>query len=167
MTKEEKQLFDELKTMMFNIQTENTKFRADSLEQIKILKEQVDKKHAPIQFETDILRSCQLAMNETIVKVLTNHDSSLIKLTKSVIDEHSAELKTIISTSFKEVITVPEFKASIVTAFSHKVAKTIISNNDGLFDKVSNELKQDAIFKSKMVAAVANVIEECLINKNI
>ena len=29
-------------------------------------------------------------------------------------------------------------------------------------DKVSNELKQDAIFKSKMAIAVSNVVEECL-----
>ena len=42
------------------------------------------------------------------------------------------------------------------------MARNIISNNDGLFDKVSNELKQDAVFKSKMALAVSNVVEECL-----
>jgi len=83
-------------------------------------------------------------------------------LVKSVVDEYSPELRKIISESFGEVISLDEFKESIVNAFSHKVARTIISNNDGLFDKVSNELKQDAIFKSKMSLAVSNVVEECL-----
>jgi hypothetical protein len=55
-----------------------------------------------------------------------------------------------------------DFKQAIVSGFSHKVARTIISNNDGLFDKVSNDLKQDAIFKSRMSLAVSNVVEECL-----
>jgi hypothetical protein len=60
------------------------------------------------------------------------------------------------------VILTDEFKQSIVSAFSHKVARTIISNNDGLFDKVSNELKQDSVFKARMAMAVSNVVEECL-----
>ena len=38
------------------------------------------------------------------------------------------------------------------------------SQHDGLFDKVSNELKQDSVFKAKMSLAVSNVVEECLNN---
>lgn len=82
-----------------------------------------------------------------------------------VVDEHSHELKEIISESFSQVIKTDDFKKSIVNAFSHKVSRAIISNNDGLFDKVSNELKQDSIFKAKMSLAVANVVEECLKQK--
>jgi C4-type Zn-finger protein len=82
-----------------------------------------------------------------------------------VVNEHSAELRILIADSFSEVIRTDDFKASIRTGFSHKIARTIISNNDGLFDKVGNELKQDAVFKSKMALAVANVINECLENR--
>ena len=67
--------------------------------------------------------------------------------------------------SFVQVIRKDEFKQAIVSAFSHKVARSIISNNDGLFDKVSNELKQDAVFKSRMALAVANVVNECLLER--
>ena len=77
-------------------------------------------------------------------------------------NENSTELRSIISDSFTTVIRLGDFKASIIDAFSHKVSRAIISNNDGLFDKVSNELKQDAICESKMSIAVANVVEECL-----
>ncbi len=118
-----------------------------------------------MNLEQEILRASQVAIGDSITKVLTNYDSPLQKLVKSVVDENSTELRKIISDSFVTVIRTDEFKTSILNAFSHKVARTIISNNDGLFDKVSNELKQDAVFKAKMAMAVSNVVEECLILK--
>lgn len=117
-------------------------------------------------YEQDILKVAQQSINEAISKCMTGYDSSLNKLVKSVVDENSAELREIISDSFTQVIKTPDFKQSIINAFSHKVARTIISNNDGLFDKVANELKQDSIFKSKMAIAVSNVVEECLKQPN-
>jgi len=112
--------------------------------------------------EQDILQSVQQAASSAIRECLTKYDSPLVRLVKQVVEEHNAELKKLISDSFQTVIRTEEFKSSILSAFSHKVARTIISNNDGLFDKVSNDLKQDAIFKSKMALAVATVVEEVL-----
>lgn len=112
--------------------------------------------------EQDILQASQQAISASIRETLTKYDSPMVKLVRQVVDENSAELKTLISDSFQKVIRTEEFKTSILSAFSHKVARTIISNNDGLFDKVSNDLKQDAIFKAKMAMAVSNVVEECL-----
>lgn len=112
--------------------------------------------------EKDILQASQQAISQSIRETLTKYDSPMVKLVKQVVDENSVELKGLISESFQKVIRTEEFKTSILSAFSHKVARTIISNNDGLFDKVSNELKQDAVFKAKMAMAVSNVVEECL-----
>lgn len=117
--------------------------------------------------EKDILRTARIAISESIAKVMTGYDSPMVKLVKSVVEENSSQLRAIISDSFKQVIATEDFRKSIVSAFSHKVARTIISNNDGLFDKVSNELKQDAIFKSKMALAVSNVVEECLLTRKL
>lgn len=112
--------------------------------------------------EKDILQAAQQATSAAIRDTLTKYDSPLVKLVKQVVEENNTELKALISDSFQKVIRTEEFKTSILSAFSHKVARTIISNNDGLFDKVSNELKQDAVFKAKMAMAVSNVVEECL-----
>lgn len=112
--------------------------------------------------QKEILQSAQQAVSASIRETLTKYDSPLIKLVKDVVNENSVELKELISSSFKTVIRTEEFKTSILSAFSHKVARTIISNNDGLFDKVSNELKQDSVFKAKMALAVSNVVEACL-----
>lgn len=123
-----------------------------------------DKK--PSQLEQEILRTAQKSIDVAIQKTLQDdYNSPLKKLIVSVVEENSKELRTMISDSFVHVIRRDEFKQAIVNAFSHKIARTIISNNDGLFDKVSKELKQDSVFVSKMTLAVDNVINECL-NEN-
>jgi predicted oxidoreductase (fatty acid repression mutant protein) len=117
------------------------------------------------ELEQDILRTAQTSIAKAIADTLGGYNSPLTKLIISVVDENAKELRAIISDSFTQVIRTDDFKKSIVNAFSHKVSRTIISNNDGLFDKVSNDLKQDAVFKAKLSLAVANVVEECLTEK--
>ena len=162
MTTKEEQTIKELLQTVRDLKTENQKFREDVTSQITIINTKTEKKHLPIYYEQDILKTAQQSISEAIGKVMTGYDSPLTKLVKSVVDENSAELRNLISGSFTQAIRTEDFKQAIVNAFSHKVARTIISNNDGLFDKVSNELKQDTVFKSKMAIAVSNVVEECL-----
>ena len=162
MTTKEHQTIDNLFKAVQDLRTENAKFREDVKLQVEAINTKTEKKHVPITLEQDILRTAQIAMNESIQKVLTDYSSPLKKLVEVVVSENTTFLKQLISESFNTVIRTDEFKSSIINAFSHKVARSIISNNDGLFDKVSNELKQDAIFKSKMALAVSNVVEECL-----
>lgn len=165
MTAQEQKSIDQLLKVTQELRQENVKFREDITKQVDSINNKTDKKYLPVYLEQDILQVAQQAVNDSVKAVLTQYGSPLHKLVASVVDEHSTELRAIISDSFSQVIKKEEFKQSIVNAFSHKVARTIISNNDGLFDKVSNELKQDAVFKSKMAIAVSNVVEECLTNK--
>ena len=162
MTTKEQQTIDNLFKAVQDLRTENAKFCEDVKLQVETINTKTDKKHVPITLEQDILKTAQIAMNESIQKVLTDYNSPLKKLVEAVVSENTIFLKQLISESFNTVIRTDEFKNSIINAFSHKVARNIISNNDGLFDKVSNELKQDAVFKSKMALAVSNVVEECL-----
>lgn len=166
MTTKEQQTIDNLFKAVQYLINENAKFRDDVKLQVESINTKTEKKHLPIYLEQDILKSAQLSIDTAIKKVLQdNYNSPLKKLIISVVDENSAELRTLISDSFVKVIRKDEFKQAIVSAFSHKVARSIISNNDGLFDKVSNELKQDAVFKSRMALAVANVVNECLLER--
>lgn len=162
MTAAEQASLNELKALVNSLRTENANFRADIKAQVEAINTKVEAKHMPIQFENDILRNVQIAVGDSIVKALTAYDSPLVKLTNSVISGRTEELRKIITDTFDSVIRAEEFKASILNGFSHKVARTIISNNDGIFDKVSNELKQDVKFKAKLTMAVANVVEDCL-----
>lgn len=166
MTSKEQQAVDSLLKAVQDLRVENQKFREDIKIQIETINGKTEKKHLPIYLEQDILKSAQIAIIASIKKVLQDdYNSPLKRLIISVVYENSVELKSLISDSFTEVIRKDEFKQSIVSAFSHKVARSIISNNDGLFDEVSNELKQDAVFKSRMALAVANVVNECLLER--
>jgi len=162
MTSQEQKTIDKLYQLMSDIQKENNEFRKQVNDLTTKINTKVDTNHLPITLEQDILSVAQQSIQSAIKESMTKYDSPLIKLVSSVINEHSTELRQIISDSFNEVIKKDDFKQSIIAGFSHKVARSIISNNDGLFDKVSNELKQDTVFKSKMALAVANVVNECL-----
>jgi hypothetical protein len=162
MTTKEEKIIETLLKAVQDLRTENQKFRDDVKSQVEAINTKTEKKHLPVTLEQDILKATQMAIGDCISKIMVGYDSPLIKLVKSVIDENSTALRLIISDSFTKVISTDEFKQSVVSAFSHKVARTVISNNDGLFDRVSNELKQDSVFKAKMALAVSNVVEECL-----
>ena len=95
--------------------------------------------------EQDVLRTIQLSVQEAINKSLTGYNNPLSKLVDEVITEHKTEMKQIITDSFESVLRTDEFKQGIREGFSHKVARTIISNNQGLIEKVTNELKQDKV----------------------
>ena len=167
MTASEQKTIDNLLKIVQELRTENAKFREDVKLQVDSINSKIDKKHLPIYLEQDILQVAQQSISDAIKSVLSGYNSPLSKLIYSVVDENSQSLRTIISDSFTQVIGKEEFKQSIVNAFSHKVARSIISNNDGLFDKVSNELKQDAVFKSRMAIAVSNVVNECLLERGV
>jgi hypothetical protein len=162
MTASEQKALNEISLVLRDMRTSNNEFRSSINEMVTKVSDRVDKKHLPVNLESDILSTVQSSIQKSIGDCLAAYNSPLLKLVSEVVSENSSTLKSIISDSFKQVISTDDFKLSIVSAFSHKVARTIISNNDGLFDKVSNELKQDNVFKAKMAVAVANVVEECL-----
>jgi hypothetical protein len=165
MTSAERESINKILAVANELKSSVQNFKDKISNEVDIISRKVESKHIPIHLESDILRAAQIGIGDAIKTSLIGYNSPLIKLTDKVIQDHSDELKQIITESFESVIRTEEFKKSIVNAFSHKVARTIISNNDGLFDKVSNELKQDSTFKSKMTLAVANVVEECLKEK--
>lgn len=113
-----------------------------------------------MDLEQDILKTTQLSIQKAISEALTGYNSPLIKLVNKVIDEHSAEIKRLISDALEEAINTEEFQAGVREAFSHKVARCIISDGDSLLKKTSNELKQDAAFRAKLTLAVSNIINE-------
>jgi len=167
MTADEKKAIEQLNSVMSSLRRENEQFRADMKTLVTAINDKVEAKHMPISLESNILSAVQSSMDKAIKEALGGYNSPLIKLVQNVVETHSPELRKIITEAFEEVIRTDDFKRAIVSAFSHKVARSIISNNDGLYDKVSNELKQDATFKAKMALAVAAVVEECLTGKKV
>ena len=160
--KELQRIYEILKTMS----KENESFKTTVAEQVAKIDRKVEIQYTPVNMEKSILKASQEAVYGSIIKALGDYNSPLTKLVAVVINENTTFLKEMISDAFNSVIRTEDFKKSIVDGFSHKVARTIVSNNEGLFDKVSNDLKQDNVFKSKMTLAVANVVNECLTERS-
>ncbi len=162
MTAAEQKTVDNLYKLLSEIQTANNTFRRDVTEKVEKIQKQVDATYLPVNLEQEVLRAAQQSIAESIKSVLTCYSSPLSKFVIAAVEQNSEFLKELISSCFDKVIREEDFKQAIISGFSHKVARTLIGNHDGLFDKVSNSLKQDTIFKSKMALAVSNVVEECL-----
>jgi hypothetical protein len=161
MTQTEQKPIDSMNDMLKQIRAENNIFKDVLLKRV----EKTEQMIKPINLEQEVLKSIQIAIGSAIEKGLTGYDSPLVKLVTSVVNSNSDQLKQIIADSFNQVISKDEFKLSIINAFSHKIARNIIATNDSLFDKIANDLKQDAVFKSKMSLAVALVVEDCIRHK--
>lgn len=162
MTRDEQKSVDSLTNLLSEIKKSNSEYRDRIDEKLEKLNKKVEHKHIPVDLNNEILKISQVAIGEAVKTVLTKYDSPLIKLVENVINENNAYLRQIISDSFSEVIRTEDFKNSILQAFAHKVSRSIVSQNDSLFSKVVNDLKQDATFRSKMTLAVSRVVEECI-----
>jgi hypothetical protein len=165
-SKKEAEALNEIRDLLFQIKTENENFRNSVNEKVKQLESQVQEKHIPISLEKDILCSVQKSMDAAIASVLSGYNSPLTKLVAQVIDKHSKEIFDIIDSSFNTAISTESFKESVRSAFAHKVGRHVLSNFDGLFDKISNELRNDAKFKAKATLAMSGIIEEFLNKKD-
>lgn len=163
--KEQEEFRASISQFLTQLNTSIVEFKTEANKRIEKVEKQIEKTYLPVNLEEEILRTAQQSISSAIAGTFSGYGNPLSKFVLEVVNENAVFLKDIISSSFNQVIRTDNFKESIVSAFSHKVARSIISNNDGLFDKVSNDLKQDTVFKSKMALAVAVVVEECLKNK--
>lgn len=138
----------------------------ENIELTKTIKAFMCKKQEPINLEHNIIDTSIKAINAAIEKCLIGYDSPLMRLIKIVIDKHSLELCEIIEACLKNVTTKESFKNSIIDAFSHKLARNIISMNESLTDKVSSDLMKNPAFKAKAILALDNIITEFVVNKD-
>lgn len=161
MTKNEEETIHRLYDLMNDIRNENKQFREDLNKQVDACTEKVNKKVEPVYLEQGIVQVAKQSIQKAIVETFSGYNNPLGTLIKSVTQSHYNELKEIVNTCLEEAIHTDDFKKTLVDEFSHKVARTLISKNDGMLEKVCNDLKQDATFRSKLTLAIDNVVSEC------
>ena len=162
MTSDEKKLFTEMKDMLRELRQSNAAYTEALNKRVDDIESIVKKKHLPVNLEADILSTAQAAVGKAISDSLTGYNSPLVKLATAVVEENSHELKAMINDSFTKVIHTDEFKQSIIDAFTHKIGRLLIDKSSGLLEKTVNDLRQDAVLKSRLALAVNNVVEEYL-----
>lgn len=167
MTGNEQRQIQELIELARSIKEGNKDFRDMLSSRVDELEAKIDAKHVPIQLEASIIHSVNDAVRKSITSALSEYNSPLKKLTDTVIEEHRTELRAIIGACFEQTIRHDDFRASVLEAFNHKIARLVISNNESLIDKVSNDLKSDATFRAKLTLAVSGVVDTFLAGKSI
>ena len=160
-TIKEEKVIEQLLQTVKELKEDNAKFKQSVSDYILAVNTKVNNKHLPINFEAQILEATKMSIADSIQKALVGgYNNPLHKLIEGVINEHSKELKDIVTRAFDSAIKTEDFESSIKDAFLHKISRLMISANDGMVEKITNELRQDAVFRAKMVTAIAQIIED-------
>jgi len=93
MTTKEEKTVEKLLELLGEIRKENKEFRDSIGARVETIEKQVEKKHAPVNLEVEIVRAAQSSIHEAIKSALTGYNSPLTKLILSVVDENSKELR--------------------------------------------------------------------------
>lgn len=136
--------------------------RATLIARVDQLQEKVETPLKPFDLQEKILSVVQSSMHECMKSVLVGYQSPLNALIVNVVGQYKDELTTILKDAFGSVIRTEDFKQSILNGLSHKLARSMIAGNDSAFEKITNDLKQDHVFRARLAVAVANVVEEIL-----
>jgi len=156
--KEQQTLLESIKLL----QEENKKFREDTLKIVEALKEKVENKFELPNLEKQIVDSIQVSLQKSITDSLSGYNSPLGKFATNVVNKYSQQIESIFSDDVGEVITTNEFKQKIRETLLLKITKTMLSGVDGSVEKIVNLMKQDMVFRSKLILVINNIVEEFL-----
>ena len=109
--------------------------------------------------EKQILQTAQTSVNAAIKEGLTGYNSPLTKMVHKVVEEHDSQLHSVMKEAFGSVIETKDFKSACVSAFQHKLAKTMVSKLEGSVEKAVNSIRQDPTLRAKMILAIERIIE--------
>lgn len=111
------------------------------------------------ELEKQISKQIKSSLSEVIIKNLTGYNSPMTELIKDVFQSERENVSLIMKAVLSDVISSPEFKATIKDEFNRKVAKFLVGSLEGQVKRASEVLKQDPAFKSRMILAVQNIVD--------
>lgn len=109
--------------------------------------------------EKQISSQIKKSLGQIIVTNLSGHNSPMNELIKDVFQSERENVSLIMKSVLSEVISSPEFKATIKDEFNRKVAKFLVGSMEGQVKRAVDVLKQDPTFKSRMILAVQNIVD--------
>lgn len=153
-------LMQELNETISSMHKANTEFRESIKKEIDELKERVEKKHVPVSLEQSIVNQANDSIAQAIGRALTDYNSPLKQLVKEVIDKHHEQFQQTFEKVILEAMHVAPFRDDFKEVINKKITREIISSGEGIVEKVSSNLKQDASFKAKVTVALNDLVEE-------
>lgn len=111
------------------------------------------------ELEQQIARQIKSSLSKVIVENLSGYNSPMKQLIADVFESERGNVSSIMKSVLSEVISSPDFKATIKDEFNRKVAKFLVGSMEGQVKKATEVLKQDPTFKSRMILAVQNIVD--------
>lgn len=162
MTAQEQKAVNDLYKIACELRDANNKLRDEVEQRVKAVENKVEQKHIPLSLESEVQNAVHSSIQKAFNDALGGYGSPLQKYALNVVAKYQASIEGVFDEVVKEAIKTDEFKQRVREVLLHKIAKTMISGIDGSVDKTINQMKQDAVFRSKLTLAVNGLVNEFL-----
>ena len=164
MTIREQQTIDNLLQAIRDLRSDNLIYRENINKQVETLSKKVEQEKLPITLEHQLMQAACGAMDKAMKEALSGYNGVMQKYADAAIKPYEQQIINIFSNAIEKAITNGDFSKIAKEDLLHKIVKSIISGMDGSVDKVINNIKQDPIYRSKLILFINNLVEE-FINK--
>jgi len=165
MTYKEQKTIEDLSKLINDFRKSNEDFKNAISSQINAINEKVNEKHIPIVLEKFVLNGINDTIAMSLHEYLKSYESPFKKLFKNLFEKYEKELYNIMDSLLSEQIKTEAFKNEAKTAIVQKISRVLVQNVEGILDKSFNELRQDALFRSKLTIVIDSLIKEYLGDK--
>lgn len=165
MTNTEQKTVNDLFKIASDLRDANTKLRDELELRVKAVEYKVEQKHLPLSLEEETIKAVHSSISKAFNDALGGYNSPLQKYALNVVNKYQSSIESVFDDVVKEAIKTDDFKVRVREVLLHKIAKTMISGIDGSVDKAINQMKQDAIFRSRLTLSVNNLVDEFIQKK--
>lgn len=165
MTFKEEQAWKEVREIASNLRESFNTLKEQNEVRYKNMEFQVQQKHLPLSLEIEVQNAVHAAVTKAFTDALGGYNSPLQKYALNVVAKYQSSIESVFDEVVKEAIKTDEFKQRVREVLLHKIAKTMISGIDGSVDKTINQMKQDAVFRSRLTLSVNTLVDEFLNKK--
>ena len=158
MTKKEKLLLEE---SVKELKKENQEIK----ELLKTLSEKLIKKEEqeklPFSLEKNIQMNINTAINDSIKKtLLDNYNSPLRKLIETSIEKYKTDIMERLDRALMVTLCDQHFNSFLEEAVKNKISRELVGAVESNLGKTINILKQDPVFRSKLVLKINELVSE-------
>ena len=158
MTKKEELLLEE---SVKELKKENQEIK----ELLKTLSEKLIKKEEqeklPFSLEKNIQMNINTAINDSIKKtLLDNYNSPLRKLIETSIEKYKTDIMERLDRALMVTLCDQHFNSFLEEAVKNKISRELVGAVESNLGKTINTLKQDPVFRSKLVLKINELVSE-------
>ena len=158
MTKKEELLLEE---SVKELKKENQEIK----ELLKTLSEKLIKKEEqeklPFSLEKNIQMNINTAINDSIKKtLLDNYNSPLRKLIETSIEKYKTDIMERLDRALMVALCDQHFNSFLEEAVKNKISRELVGAVESNLGKTINTLKQDPVFRSKLVLKINELVSE-------